>query len=356
MSGLGINGFGRIGRVFLRNCLSRKNAQVVAINDPLMVPKYLAYALRYDSTQGIYNRKISQEGNTQAVDGKKIKLLQESDPMKLKWGERGVKTLKDCQKKNDKLSLTNKNVVFVAGLGCIGMDTSRELVKRDLKNLVILDRIENPDAIAELKKLNPKVKVTFFPYDVTAPLAETTELLKCVFSQIKTVDVLINGAGILDDHQIERTIAVNYTGLVNTTTAIMEFWDKRKCGPGGIICNIGSVTGFNAIYQVPVYSGSKAAVVNFTSSLAKLAPITGVTAYTVNPGITKTTLVQKFNSWLDVEPKVAEKLLEHPTQTTQQCGKNFVKAIEMNQNGALWKLDLGTLEPIKWTKYWDSGI
>ncbi|KAI8042652.1 hypothetical protein M5D96_003968 [Drosophila gunungcola] len=244
-------------------------------------------------------------------------------------------------------TLTNKNVIFVAGLGGIGLDTSKELVKRDLKNLVILDRIDNPAAIAELKAINPKVTVSFYPYDVTVPIAETTKLLKTIFAKLKTVDILINGAGILDDHEIERTIAVNYTGLVNTTTAIMDFWDKRKGGPGGIICNIGSVTGFNAIYQVPVYSGTKAAVVNFTSSLAKLAPITGVTAYTVNPGITRTTLVHKFNSWLDVEPQVAEKLLAHPTQPTLACAENFVKAIELNQNGAIWKLDLGTLEPIQ---------
>ncbi|XP_068140798.1 alcohol dehydrogenase [Drosophila tropicalis] len=254
------------------------------------------------------------------------------------------------------MALTNKNIIFVAGLGGIGLDTSRELVKRDLKNLVILDRIDNPAAIAELKAINPKVTVTFYPYDVTAPLTETTKLLKTIFAQLKTVDVLINGAGILDDHQIERTIAVNFTGLVNTTTAILDFWDKRKGGPGGVICNIGSVTGFNAIYQVPVYSASKAAVVSFTQSIAKLANVTGVTAFTVNPGITKTTLVHKFNSWLDVETRVAEKLLEHPTQTTLACAQNFVKAIELNKNGAIWKLDLGTLEPIEWTKHWDSGI
>lgn len=244
---------------------------------------------------------------------------------------------------------------------------------------MILDRIDNPAAIAELKAINPKVTVTFYPYDVTVKIAETTKLLKTIFAKLKTVDILINGAGILDDHEIERTIAVNYTGLVNTTTAILDFWDKRKGGPGGIICNIGSVTGFNAIYQVPVYSGTKAAVVNFTNSLAvsasqnsrvqilnvifissyypqKLAPITGVTAYTVNPGITRTTLVHKFNSWLDVEPEVAEKLLAHPTQPSQACAENFVKAIELNKNGAIWKLDLGTLEPIQWTKHWDSGI
>nr|CAA73700.1 alcohol dehydrogenase [Drosophila funebris]CAA73701.1 alcohol dehydrogenase [Drosophila funebris]CAC22298.1 alcohol dehydrogenase [Drosophila funebris] len=254
------------------------------------------------------------------------------------------------------MAIANKNIIFVAALGGIGLDTSREIVKQGPKNFVVLDRIDNPKAIAELKALNPKVTVTFYPYDVTVPLAETTKLLKTIFAKLKTIDLLINGAGILDDHQIERTIAINFTGLVNTTTAIMEFWDKRKGGPGGIIANICSVTGFNAIYQVPVYSASKAAVVSFTSSLAKLTPITGVTAYSINPGITKTPLTHHFNSWLDVEPRVAELLDEHPTQTTTQCAQNFVKAIEANQNGAIWKLDVGRLDPINWTKHWDSGI
>ncbi|XP_017854430.1 alcohol dehydrogenase [Drosophila busckii] len=254
------------------------------------------------------------------------------------------------------MDLTNKNIIFVAGLGGIGLDTSRELVKRSPKNLVILDRVDNPVAVAELKAMNPKVTVTYYPYDVTVPVVETVKLLKTIFAKVKTVDVLINGAGILDDHQIERTIAINFTGLVNTTTAMMEFWDKRKGGPGGVVVNICSVTGFNAIYQVPVYSASKAAVVSFTMSMAKLAHITGVTAFSVNPGITKTTLVHKFNSWLDVEPRVAELLLEHPTQTTQQCAQNFVKAIEANKNGAVWKLDLGRLDLVEWTKHWDSGI
>nr|P21898.4 RecName: Full=Alcohol dehydrogenase [Drosophila heteroneura]AAA28351.1 alcohol dehydrogenase [Drosophila heteroneura] len=252
--------------------------------------------------------------------------------------------------------IANSNIIFVAGLGGIGLDTSREIVKSGPKNLVVLDRIDNPAAIAELKALNPKVTITFYPYDVTVPLAETKKLLKTIFDKLKTVDLLINGAGILDDTQIERTIAVNFTGTVNTTTAIMDFWDKRKGGPGGVVANICSVTGFNSIYQVPVYSASKAAALSFTTSLAKLAHITGVTVYSINPGITKTVLVHKFNSWLNVEPRVAELLLEHPTQTTLQCAQNFVKAIEANQNGAIWKLDLGRLDAIEWTKHWDSGI
>nr|Q00670.1 RecName: Full=Alcohol dehydrogenase [Scaptomyza crassifemur]AAA72979.1 Adh gene product [Scaptomyza crassifemur] len=252
--------------------------------------------------------------------------------------------------------IAGKNIIFVAGLGGIGLETSREIVKSGPKNLVILDRAPNPAAIAELQALNPKVTVSFYLYDVTVPQSETVKLLKTIFAKLKTIDLLINGAGILDDHQIERTIAVNFTGTVNTTTAIMEFWDKRKGGPGGVVANICSVTGFNSIYQVPVYSASKAAALSFTSSIAKLATITGVTVYSINPGITDTTLVHKFNSWLDVEPHVAEKLLAFPTQTSLACAKNFVKAIEANKNGAIWKLDLGRLDEIEWTKHWDSGI
>ncbi|XP_030241179.1 alcohol dehydrogenase-like isoform X2 [Drosophila navojoa] len=176
--------------------------------------------------------------------------------------------VKDQKKSGGKDAIAGKNIIFVAGLGCIGMDTSREIVKNGPKNLVILDRLDKPEAIEELGAMNPKTKVTFYPYDVTVPLKESEKLMKKIFGKLKTVDLLINGAGILDDHEIERTIAVNFTGTVNTTTAIMPFWDKRKGGPGGVIANICSVTGFNSIYQVPVYCASKAAALSFTMSLA----------------------------------------------------------------------------------------
>lgn len=253
--------------------------------------------------------------------------------------------------------LPNKNVIFVGGLGCIGKDTSKEICKAGPKNLILLDRLPEPEKnVAELSKVNPKTKVSFYEYDVTIPVGESCQLLKKIFDKFKTIDLLINGAGILDDHAIEKTIAVNFTGLVNTTTAMMPFWDTRNGGPGGVMANICSVTGMNAIYQVPVYSASKAAVFNFTNSLAKLAPITGVTCYSINPGITRTSLVKKFNSWLDVEPKVAELLLGHPTQSTQECAKSFVRAIEQNINGAIWKLDLACLKMVDWPVHWDSKI
>ncbi|KAI8040035.1 glyceraldehyde-3-phosphate dehydrogenase [Drosophila gunungcola] len=96
MSAIGINGFGRIGRMFARQALVRKDVQILAINDPSLDPKYLAYMLRHDSTHGIFEHKISLEGNTLTVCGKKIQLLMEADLKKVKWCDLGVHTVVEC--------------------------------------------------------------------------------------------------------------------------------------------------------------------------------------------------------------------------------------------------------------------
>ena len=87
---IGINGFGRIGRNVLRSALqSFDDIEVVGIND-LLEPKYLAYMLQYDSVHGRFKGEVSVEGNTLIVNGKKIRLTQEKDPVNLKWGEIGA--------------------------------------------------------------------------------------------------------------------------------------------------------------------------------------------------------------------------------------------------------------------------
>ncbi|HEY8904459.1 MAG TPA: type I glyceraldehyde-3-phosphate dehydrogenase [Rhodoferax sp.] len=87
---IGINGFGRIGRNVLRSALlSFDDIEVVAIND-LLEPSYLAYMLQYDSVHGRFKGDVSVEGNTLTVNGKKIRLTQERDPVNLKWNEVGA--------------------------------------------------------------------------------------------------------------------------------------------------------------------------------------------------------------------------------------------------------------------------
>jgi glyceraldehyde 3-phosphate dehydrogenase len=87
---VGINGFGRIGRMVFRAAVeSFKDIEIVGIND-LLDPEYLAYMLRYDSVHGKFNHDIAVEGSNMIVDGKKIRLTCEKDPANLKWNEVGA--------------------------------------------------------------------------------------------------------------------------------------------------------------------------------------------------------------------------------------------------------------------------
>jgi glyceraldehyde 3-phosphate dehydrogenase len=87
---VGINGFGRIGRMAFRAIAKDfPEIEVVAIND-LLEPSYLAYMLQYDSVHGRFNGSIAVEGNTLIVNGKKIRLTAEKDPANLKWNEVGA--------------------------------------------------------------------------------------------------------------------------------------------------------------------------------------------------------------------------------------------------------------------------
>ncbi len=86
---VGINGFGRIGRLVFRAALVNKNIQIVGIND-LIDAEYMAYMLKYDSTQGAFKGDIKVEGKDLIVNGNKIRVSSEKDPATLKWNEVGA--------------------------------------------------------------------------------------------------------------------------------------------------------------------------------------------------------------------------------------------------------------------------
>ena len=87
---VGINGFGRIGRMVFRAAVQHfPDLEIVGIND-LLEPDYLAYMLRYDSVHGQFRGDIAVDGNTLVVNGKRIRLTAEKDPAQLKWGEVGA--------------------------------------------------------------------------------------------------------------------------------------------------------------------------------------------------------------------------------------------------------------------------
>jgi len=107
MTKIGINGFGRIGRLAFRAAVGRKDVEVVGIND-LVDPEYMAYMLKYDSTHGRFQGTVEVKDGNLIVNGKKIRVTAEKDPANLKWNEVGAEiviestglflTKADCQK------------------------------------------------------------------------------------------------------------------------------------------------------------------------------------------------------------------------------------------------------------------
>jgi len=93
---VGINGFGRIGRMVFRAAVQNfADIEIVGIND-LLEPDYLAYMLQFDSVHGRFKGTIAVEGNTLIVNGKKIRLTQVKDPAELKWNEVGADVVIEC--------------------------------------------------------------------------------------------------------------------------------------------------------------------------------------------------------------------------------------------------------------------
>ncbi|UKZ59094.1 uncharacterized protein TrAtP1_000413 [Trichoderma atroviride] len=87
---VGINGFGRIGRILLRNALEKPELSVVAVNDPFIEPTYAAYMLKYDSSHGLFKGDIEVDGQNLVVNGKPIRFYSERDPANIKWSETGA--------------------------------------------------------------------------------------------------------------------------------------------------------------------------------------------------------------------------------------------------------------------------
>jgi len=84
---VGINGFGRIGRIVLRNALNNKEVQVNAINDPFIDLHYMVYMFKYDSTHGRFKGTVEIKDGKLVVDGHPITVFQERDPTNIKWAE-----------------------------------------------------------------------------------------------------------------------------------------------------------------------------------------------------------------------------------------------------------------------------
>ena len=118
---IGINGFGRIGNLSFQAALNKKEAEVVAINDPFIAADYMAYMIKYDTVHGKFQGEVYAKDNILVVNGKEIKVYNEMDPKNIPWGENGVEYVLECsgvfttmEKANAHLEAGAKKVIISA--------------------------------------------------------------------------------------------------------------------------------------------------------------------------------------------------------------------------------------------------
>ena len=97
---IGINGFGRIGRLAFRAAILRDDVEVVGVNDPFMSPEYMVYMLRYDSVHGKFPGTVDCEGNTLIVNGKKVPVFTELEVANIPWASVGAEIILECTGKH----------------------------------------------------------------------------------------------------------------------------------------------------------------------------------------------------------------------------------------------------------------
>ena len=93
---VGINGFGRIGKLVFQAALEKGEVDVVAINDPFITADYMAYMVKYDTVHGRFKGEVKAEDNKLVVNGKTINVYNEMDPHNIPWGTEGVEYVLEC--------------------------------------------------------------------------------------------------------------------------------------------------------------------------------------------------------------------------------------------------------------------
>ncbi|XP_030377530.1 alcohol dehydrogenase-related 31 kDa protein [Scaptodrosophila lebanonensis] len=250
--------------------------------------------------------------------------------------------------------LTGKNVCYVADCGGIALETCKVLMTKNIAKLAILHSVENPQAIAQLQSLKPSTQIFFWTYDVTMARADMQKYFDEVMVQMDYIDVLIYGATLCDETDIDGTINTNLTGMMNTCATVLPHMDKKKDGSGGLILNVTSVIGLDPSPVFCAYSASKFGVIGFTRSLADPLYYTqnGVAVMAVCCGPTKVFVDRELTAFLPYGQSFADRLRTAPCQSTAVCGQNIVRAIERGENGQIWIADKGGLELVKLQSYW----
>ncbi|CAH0723085.1 unnamed protein product, partial [Brenthis ino] len=238
--------------------------------------------------------------------------------------------------------LKNKIVLVTGGAVGIGFDIADKFLQKGAK-LAILADINEEQGTKSATKLCVKYgenRAVFIKCNVTKDM----ELVfKKIVDTYKTVDVLVNNAGVLNDLDAKKTIDINVLALIEWSIKFWEHMRTDKGGKGGTIINISSIYGYRVDQFLPVYQASKFAVLGFTKSLGHTYNFnrTGVRVVAICPGFTKTQLVEnpKINWDKCVEKDFLEFLSTQLWQNVDSVSNAAVEVFQKADSGTAWRIE-----------------
>ncbi|KAF5304710.1 hypothetical protein FQA39_LY09487 [Lamprigera yunnana] len=241
--------------------------------------------------------------------------------------------------------IKEKVAIVTGGASGIGLSCVKELFRNGLKAVTIVDVNEEKgnEALNQISKEFGPDKALFIKTDITKE-NEFNGVFKSTIEAWKSIDIVINNAGIMNDSQWELEIAVNCNGLVRGSLLGMQYMGKNKGGKGGIIVNISSVLGFHPLSSCPIHVATKHFVIGFNRSLGSAYHYrrTAVKVITLCPGLTDTPHLKEAvkNAFTSFDPDIGELLSEElqgfPTQPAETVAKALILVMGKGENGSVW--------------------
>lgn len=238
--------------------------------------------------------------------------------------------------------MKNKIVVITGGAHGIGYAIADKYLERGAKVVVIAD-IDDKQGLTSVQTLNAKHgsnRAEFLKCDVTTDLEPAASR---IMKKHKVVDVLVNNAGILNEFNIKRTVGINVTALMEWSVRFFEHMRKDNGGKGGTIINLASIYGYRVDQFLPIYQGSKFAVIGFTRSFGHKYRHEryGVRCVAICPGFTETVLVSsvKVNEDEGLQ-KDFENMLKHTLwQKVDSVANAAADVMERADSGTAWLIE-----------------
>ncbi|GJQ77760.1 hypothetical protein Trydic_g16025 [Trypoxylus dichotomus] len=259
-----------------------------------------------------------------------------------------------------------KVALVTGGAFGLGFLFAKELLRSGAKgvSLVDLDAAKGKDALDALSKEFGNDKIIFNKVDVTN-MNDLEDAMKKTVETFGHFDILINNAGIMDDSIWEREVDINVKGVVNgCILGLEEYLPKYNNGSEPIIVNVASVAGLIPLYFIPVYTGTKHAVVGISKALAmqENGGSQKVKILTLCPGATCTTLLENLDERV-FTPRLVENMkdffLKNPQEIRQQpesVAIALIKMLENGGNGSTWVIQGGELMEIEIPNYADYRV